>query len=150
MISTGKSDWAHDITEDSGSLGRFLNDVTSNNASAKKKGRKASTSSSTSPTGVFAADDASRISILNGSHRSFADVPSQQSVIVLPDFVVVSNVEASVEGATALWEYALSHDVSVRAGTANGVSNEAGLQTWTLPYNCLIMLCKSLDCSAIS
>lgn len=96
---------------------------------------------STQPAGVHAYKPTGRLSILNGSHRSHSDDPDvHATVLVLPDYVAVSNVPLSVDGAEALWRHALDPTVP-RAGTS---VTEGDLKTWPLPYNCLIMLCESL------
>lgn len=82
-----------------------------------------------------------RLSVLNGSHRSHSDDPdTQATVLVLPDYVAVSNVPLSADGAEAFWRHALDPAVS-RAGTS---ATEGELKSWPLPYNCLIMLCESI------
>lgn len=88
----------------------------------------------------------SRLSVLNGSHTSRADDPDDfDTVLVFPDFVAVVNVPRTPEGARALYKHALDPAVEM-AGTAGHEGDEdevvKGLRTWTLPYNCLIMLCK--------
>jgi len=65
-------------------------------------------------------------------------------VIVFPDYVVVSNVAASSQGAAAFWKYALSHEITVRPGTSSEEpeDNQRNFRTYTLPYNCVITLCS--------
>ncbi len=72
-----------------------------------------------SASGAFSNASSSRLVVLNGSHNSISDDPEHHSVIVFPDYVVVSNVAASSEGAAAFWKYALSHEITVPAGTSS-------------------------------
>ena len=82
--------------------------------------------------------------VLNGSHNSISDDPEHPSVLILPDYVVVSNVVASSDGAAAFWKYALNHEISDRPGTSSEEldDNQRNFRTYTLPYNCVITLCK--------
>ena len=181
VISTGKSDWVREVTDEHASLAKYISDV--NHKLGKKKQRhpveekdnanhepKAISESRTvgenvsittsrsdpsgspvipslekspqhhsNPAGVHSYAEASRLSVLNGSQRSQGDDDNQHSVIVLPDYVVVSNVEQSLNGAEGFWRHAIASDV-VRAGTER---IEQGLKTYVLPYNCLILLCAS-------
>ncbi|KAH8118377.1 Sucrase/ferredoxin-like-domain-containing protein [Phellopilus nigrolimitatus] len=170
LISTGKADWAHDIASESNSLASFLSDA--DDKPSRKKKPKAAPADSPEPTdapdkpsggaqaqrqertrarnanrktaevaGVFAAPPAGRLSVLNGSHTSRADDPdAADTVLVLPDYVAVANVPRSAAGAAALWRHALDPAVP-RAGTVLADAAQE-LRTWTLPYDCLIMLCS--------
>ena len=161
IISTGKADWPREVTDVNDSLAKHLSDVT-DKLGGKKHRRKASlpqsgTNGTTEPTpstsspahsspplasgkvaGVSSYESASRTSILNGSHHTISDSESQETVLVLPDYVAVTNVPSTPDGAEALWHHAVSPAVA-RAGSVRAAQ---GLQTWTLPYHCLILLCK--------
>ncbi|KAL5527424.1 hypothetical protein ACEPAG_6215 [Sanghuangporus baumii] len=165
VISTGKADWAREVTEEHDSLAKYLSSAEDRHSgglrkkaappspSSEKKTEKhhdekpadttSSTSTSTSkqPTGVYNYKPSGRLSIVNGSHHTISDDPdTQATVLVLPDYVAVTNVPISSAGASALWEHALDPTVP-RAGTWITPGSE-GMKTWTLPYNCLIMLCS--------
>ncbi|KAG1753811.1 Sucrase/ferredoxin-like-domain-containing protein [Suillus paluster] len=103
VISTGKSDWAKEVTEAEGTLAAFLNAANSSLGTSKKP----KSSSDPPATGLFSHTEAGRLSILNGSHRSFSDDESHETVIVLPDFMVVSGVPRTLAGAEALWRAAV-------------------------------------------
>lgn len=143
LISTGKSDWQRDVTDETGSLAHHL-------AHTNKQFRRPSLSSSLSPKpkrtdlvnvpGVFNSSDASRLSILNGSHCTLSCDDNKESVLVFPDYKVVKDVARSPEGAELLWRTALDPSLN-RAGRADG---EEG-KSWPLPYACVILLCASLS-----
>ena len=134
VISTGKSDWESEVTEEKGTLAAFLNAANSSlNTSKKPK----STDGPSVP-GVFSHTEAGRLAILNGSHKSFSHDGSHETVIILPDFKVMSGVPRTPEGAEALWRTALDPSL----GRAGAASIKDQLKTWVLPYSCLILLCK--------
>lgn len=150
------------MTDVKGSLAQHLSNVADKLGGGKKQKKKASlpksspasdkpadasglTSSPAAPptgktAGVFSSDGASRTSIVNGSHHSLSaddDDETHETVLVLPDYVAVTNVPATADGAESLWLHALAPEVP-RAGAVRAAQ---GLQTWTLPYHCLILLC---------
>ena len=155
MISTGKADWAHDISSVSDSLAKYISSSESHLHSSSKHPKSANGSRDTKKVaGVYPYPPSGRLSILNGSHKSQSEDPDTHgTVLVLPDYVAISEVPQSALGATAFWKYALDPDVP-RAGTVPSVhaydaSNEdeeglitKGFKTYTLPYNCLILLCS--------
>lgn len=148
------------MTDVKGSLAQHLSNVADKLGGGKNQKKKASlpksspasdkpadalglTSSPAAPptgttAGVFSSDGTSRTSIVNGSHHSLsADDETHETVLVLPDYVAITNVPATADGAESLWLHALAPEV-LRAGAVRGAQ---GLQTWTLPYHCLILLC---------
>ena len=154
MISTGKADWSSKIEFDFGSLAYHLSGYS---GSKQRKSSFGGTSpSKTSPipeippaqpcTGAFSNANTSRLVVLNGSHNSISDDHENHSVLIFPDYVVVSNVVASSDGASAFWKYALNHDTTTRPGTSSeGLEdNQRSFRTYTLPYNCVITLCEFL------
>lgn len=84
-------------------------------------------------------DVTDRLSILNGSHRSFAEDPSKETVIVLPDFKVITGVPSSPVGAETLWRIALDPSY----GRLGAESRTDSLKSWLLPYSRVILLCKT-------
>jgi hypothetical protein len=135
VISTGRKDWAHDISEEEGSLVVYLDkarDALPNTYSPK---------STDGPTiqGIFPSASSSRIAILNGSHRSISDDDADQTVLVFPDYTFVTNVKTSLDGAKEFWKHSV--DPSLEHGGAFGPAES--LQTKILPYACVILLCKS-------
>jgi len=134
VISTGKSNWANEVTEEKDSLAAFLSAANSSLDTSKKH----KSSSDHSVPGVFSHTEAGRLAILNGSHKPFSSDESQNTVIVLPDFKVMSSIPSTLEGAEALWKAALDPSLG-RAGASLRTDE---LKTWVLPYSCLILLCK--------
>ena len=140
LISTGKSDWPHDVASETGSLAAYLSDVIH---SAPKSKPVSNTSSSTSPPskpvpGVYDPSSVSKITVLNGSHRTVCDDPTYETVLVLPDYKVVTRVERSKEGATQLWHNAVDPAVGRVGAAVEGGS----VHSWVLPYTAVILLCK--------
>lgn len=139
MISTGKADWAREVTEDEGSLATYLSTVINKPPKSSVEPIKpVSNGSSKSAPGVFNATDATRISILNGSHTSSEDNTAR--VLVLPDYKVVVDVPVSKAGATAVWTTAIDPNLG-RAGLSE--MEESGVKSYVLPYACVILLCES-------
>lgn len=148
VISTGKSDWQHEVTEADGTLAAFLSSMDENlrtkpdTSGAKPANGSIPGGSKSLPPGLFTQETAGRLSILNGSHNSLSlhyDATSTlDTVIVLPDYKVVSDVPRTVDGAKMLWTTALD-PAHGRLG-----SPERSDTSWILPYSCLILLCKSV------
>jgi hypothetical protein len=138
VISTGKKDWVHEVSEESGSLALFLDET---DKSAKKS--KPEQATGLTVNGVFAARTSDRIALLNGSHRSVADDDTDQTVLIFPDYTFVTNIKLSEEGAQHFWK----HSVDPSLGHGGEVGPSGNLQTKILPYSCVILLCTSLATS---
>ncbi|TDL29416.1 Sucraseferredoxin-like protein [Rickenella mellea] len=150
VISTGKTDWPHDISDEKDTLAAYLTDA--QNELSKKHKPKPSHSQqngtgtekepvvrlSKQPEGVLRSSDATRLSILNGSHTSCSTETNQQTVIVLPDYIAVCDVPPSKAASVSLWKSALDPAVDRFGVTSEGNT----FQTWTLPYSCVILLCS--------
>lgn len=89
--------------------------------------------------GVFDADPAryKKVTILNGSHRTVSDDHAKETVLLFPDYKVVTEVEASHPGAEELWNHALSPAVGLYAVHRDTTETKS----WILPYSCVILLC---------
>jgi hypothetical protein len=133
VISTGKTDWEREVTEAPGSLATYIAEVQSQaNVPSPPK-------APTKPIpGIFGVNDTSRVAILNGSHKSLSDEESLESVLVFPDYKVVTEVPRSLEGAKDLWE-------SVLNPPGNSI-RDSTFESWVLPYSCVILLCESGRC----
>ncbi|KAK7060322.1 hypothetical protein VNI00_001087 [Paramarasmius palmivorus] len=83
--------------------------------------------------GVFTPSDSSKLAILNGSHHSLSDNPDVDTILVFPDYKIISEVPRSLEGAQAFWNYLSTPDSEKGAGT---------LKSWVIPYSCVILLCS--------
>ncbi|KAJ7904286.1 Sucrase/ferredoxin-like-domain-containing protein [Mycena olivaceomarginata] len=141
LISTGLSDWDRDITDTQGSLAALISQTQPPKVpdappaiSIDLADEKA-----LSPVpGVFSSTDSTRLSILNGSHKTVCEDDEHGTVIVLPDYSVVVGVPATLDGAKELWRSALDSRLP-RMGITEETSS---FQTWVLPYSCVIMLCS--------
>lgn len=133
VLSTGKSDWEKDIADARGSLAAYVETV--RGEVPKTKSKKAPRNGpGSAPPGIYDSSEASKVTILNGSHVTVCDDTARETVLVFPDYKVVTEVDRSEEGARKLLQ-SLGHSDS-------GDS----LKTWVLPYSCVILLCM---CSAI-
>lgn len=75
---------------------------------------------------------------MNGSIRSISDNEDNESVLVFPDFKVVTQVQSTIQSAQDLWDSSLDPSVS-RTGA---FLEKSQLKTWVLPYSCVILLCE--------
>jgi hypothetical protein len=140
VISTGKSDWTRDITDDKSSLAAAMADVASHPHThhTPSSPKPASSSKGVKPvTGLFNTSDSKRTSVLNGSHRTLSHEDDHETVLVFPDFKVVTEVARSLQGARELW----SSTVDPTIGRDGAHLEKSPLQTWVLPYSCVILLC---------
>ncbi|KAG6820450.1 hypothetical protein H0H93_000446 [Arthromyces matolae] len=141
VISTGKTDWDREVTETKGSLAAFLAGAKNHTnlpiaeptppATPAPKAVRA-------PAGVFRSSESTKISILNGSHNTMADDIDQETILVFPDYTVVTNVPRTRDGARRLWECAV--DPATERGSL--VLEKSPFKTWILPYSCVILLCS--------
>ncbi|KAF5333400.1 hypothetical protein D9611_002199 [Ephemerocybe angulata] len=150
VISTGRSDWERDITEASGSLAASMAEVIrTHKAQAKddhnhKHGHGKHDHGNGAPkspklhAGVFRPSDATKISTLNGSHRTLCEDHDRETVLVFPDYKVVTEVRRNVQGAQDLWDSAVKPELDQRGAFLE----KSPLKTWVLPYSCVILLCS--------
>lgn len=137
LISTGQSDWDREVTHTSGSLAAYL-------VAAQRATKSSSPSSSprldgqsVSTKGIFGAAESSKVSILNASHHSTSSDETGETVLVLPDYRLVTDVRRTPDGAQELWD-------TIRSSTTNQAGarpNDSTLKSWMLPYSCVILLC---------
>ncbi|TFK76138.1 hypothetical protein BDN72DRAFT_786551, partial [Pluteus cervinus] len=140
IISTGKCDWERDVTGEKGSLASYLLQVEKHSEAheirpvpPKSNGKAVHPVS-----GVFRSDDSTRVSILNGNHTSLSCTENAETVLVLPDYKLISEVSRSIDGAQRLWEAAVHPDV----GRFGATLENSPLKTWVIPYSCVILLCS--------
>ncbi|KAF7325601.1 hypothetical protein MKEN_00409700 [Mycena kentingensis (nom. inval.)] len=129
LISTAAKDWDRDVTSTRGSLAAHVSAV-------PLKTSATVTSAPRSP-GIFDTSASTEIAILNGSHASISDGEHEGTVLVFPDYVAVAGVPETSKGAQLLWKSAL--DPAIPRAVGGG---EGGLQTWVLPYACVITMCS--------
>ncbi|GJE84120.1 sucrase ferredoxin [Phanerochaete sordida] len=133
VISTGKSDWAHDVSSVSGSLASYLDSALSSAPKPPKTGGAGSKVS-----GVYDSAESARVTVLNGSHHTLSDNPKNDTVLVLPDYKVVTEVPRSREGAAELFRDVVDPALPRAGAHVDG----AELQSYVLPYSSVILLCS--------
>ncbi|KAJ7359561.1 Sucrase/ferredoxin-like-domain-containing protein [Mycena albidolilacea] len=135
MVSTGITDWDRDIARTSGSLTSYID------RALQKIATSPSTKNSDVPRlpGIFNASDSTEIAILNGSHKTISDDPELETVLVFPDFVVISGIPSTARGAELLWKSALHPRIPRILGST---PDESPFNTWVLPYSAVITLCS--------
>ncbi|KAG6333507.1 hypothetical protein ID866_5583 [Astraeus odoratus] len=144
VISTGKSDWHREVTEADGTLAAFISKVDENLGGKRDIPRNDTDgrASKALPPGLFTQDTSRRLSILNGSHHALSPQHDPKStvetVIVLPDYKIVTGVPRTRDGAETLWKTALDPTY----GRTGALERSDTLQSWILPYTCLILLCS--------
>lgn len=140
VISTGKADWEKKITDAKESLAAYLHEIQIEQPEEPKSVHHATVKSPRQTTpGLFRNFDSTRVSVLNGSHRSICDEDDNETVLVFPDFKVVTEVERSLQGAHDLWDSSLDPSI----GRTGAFPEKDQLKTWVLPYSCVILLCES-------
>lgn len=141
IISTGKSDWERDIEDNKNSLAAAMTGVISNappvQPGSLSPGNGVVKETQPSSTGLFLASDSSRTSVLNGSHKTLCHENDHETVLVFPDFKVVTEVRRSTQGAQELWDSAVNPSI----GRSGAYLKKNELKTWILPYSCVILLC---------
>lgn len=139
VISTGKADWEKKITDVKGSLAAHITDLKNSLPEEPMTGlQHASVKTSRHAAGLFRTSDSTNVSVLNGSIRSISDNDDNESVLVFPDFKVVTGVQSTAQGAQDLWDSSLDPSVS-RTGA---FLEKSQLKTWVLPYSCVVLLCS--------
>ncbi|KAF7316481.1 hypothetical protein MIND_00167200 [Mycena indigotica] len=128
LVSTGKTDWDRDVTSTRGSLASHI-------SSAHYKSSAHATHSHPTVPGVFDTTASTEITILNGSHASVCE---EETVLVFPDYVAVTGIPPTSKGAQLLWKNALDPAIPRILGS----NDQPGLQTWLLPYACVITMCS--------
>ncbi|GAA5873051.1 hypothetical protein JCM3774_000323 [Rhodotorula dairenensis] len=164
IVSTGKSDWIREVTDDETSIaglvkaeydrlqkasagGGLLSKLGSKvfGGGSGDDGKDATTKAAETLPGVHPSSAAappdgsvsSRLSILSGSFISSSHHGHRESVISLPDFKVINEVEATPRSVEELVKRYLDPSVG-RAGS----TQPGELKSWPLPYHCVILLCS--------
>ncbi|KAF8505675.1 Sucraseferredoxin-like protein [Russula emetica] len=149
VISTGKSDWGRSVTDEKGSLASYISDIEKAapltiTGGASTPGTAPSTpitSTSHLPTtvaGIFKDSENQAVSILNGSHDTLSTYNDNETVLVFPDYKVLTEVPCSLDGARELWRNSVSPSVS-RLGSSSGTGT---VKSWVIPYTCVILICS--------
>ncbi|KAJ4472257.1 Sucrase/ferredoxin-like-domain-containing protein [Lentinula aciculospora] len=139
VISTGKMDWDREITSTKNSLAAHVQHVLHNAPmSAPLLATEPKSKRAVHVSGVFTSSDSNKLSILNGSHHTISDDPECETVLVFPDYKMVTEVPRSLDGAKALWDAALAPNVS----TLPPEDEKSNLNSWIIPFSCVILLCS--------
>jgi len=121
VISTGKEDWAREVTDVSGSMAQLLSQA----ENLSKHPTESTHPPALSAKGVFSQQDTNRIAVLNGSHHSLSHDPDLQTVLVFPEYKLVEDVPSTAEAAHSLL-------------------NSDQFTSHPLKYSCVILLCALL------
>ncbi|KAJ7068063.1 Sucrase/ferredoxin-like-domain-containing protein [Mycena amicta] len=138
LISTGKSDWDYCVTETPGSLAALIAQTQPPTQPESPAPIAIDLDEKAAPLvpGVFTSSDSTRLSILNGSHKTVSAEQEEHTVVVLPDYTIIVGVRASVEDATELWRTALDASLP-RLGL-----QRTTFSSYVLPFACVILLCS--------
>jgi len=149
VISTGKSDWEHSITCEQGSLASYLSiiekatplTITGDDSTPSTVPGTPLTPMSQLPSavaGIFKDSETHAVAILNGSHDTLSKDNGLETVLVFPDYKVVTEVPRSLDGARELWRNSVNPSVP-----RMGCSSEANaIKSWVIPYTCVILICS--------
>lgn len=167
LVSTGQTDWAHDVTSVNHSVAARLENVASRNkvksTSSVKQWllRKAPSKSDVkdglpegcwqlAPADSSEANTTTEIKITNSSHISASDESHKQSIFVFPDWISVSELisgkdyESEEDELNQVYEQWLAPDSHLRH-LANGEKTNAPAPQHSvrsvLPYSAVILLC---------
>ncbi|KIY32820.1 hypothetical protein I305_04573 [Cryptococcus gattii E566] len=147
VISTGKSDWERDHTDEKDSLAQFLNKVIESAPSIKGDENGdflpyISPSLFPPPSQPLSNPIAAPPSLYSSSLISQSDDPTDQSVLVFPDWKVVHDVETSKEGANELYGSVLSGELGRAGKEGKGKEGVERRRSWVMPYRAVILLCS--------
>lgn len=153
VISTGKSDWERSVTNEKGSLAFHLSTLekavpltltvplTGTSTPSTLPGTPTSPTSQLLPTavaGIFKDSENHAVAILNGSHDTLSIRDDRETVLVFPDYKVLTEVPRSLDGARELWRHSVNPSVS-RLGSSSEMS---AVKSWVIPYTCVILICE--------
>lgn len=142
VISTGKSDWVREVTDEQDSIAQFIRDEYQSSQSTlstkpsflNKLARKfssnvnLSTPSETAPPGVLSQSSSDSLSILNSSFVSSSHHGHKESVMIFPDYKVVHDVEAKKKVAEEMVVQYLSSEAG-RVGRGETTESNS-LKSW--------------------
>jgi len=149
VISTGKSDWERSVTNEGGSLASYISTIDQAAPLTITGGVSTPVTAPNTPTGstsrlpsavagIFKDSENRAVSILNGSHDTLSKFNDNETVLVFPDYKVLTEVPRSLDGAREMWRNSVSPSVS-RVGS----SSETGcVKSWVIPYTCVILICE--------
>ena len=150
VISTGKSDWEHSVTSERGSLASYLSTIekaaplaiacTGDSTPGTVPGTPQTPTSRfpSAVAGIFKDSETHAVAILNGSHDTLSKDNDRETVLVFPDYKVVTEVPQSLDGARELWRNSVNPSVP-RMGSSSEAST---IKSWVIPYTCVILICE--------
>ncbi|KAI0832314.1 Sucrase/ferredoxin-like-domain-containing protein [Trametes gibbosa] len=149
VISTGKSDWVREVTDAKGTLAAYVDEISSSGRPPKDKdpskkskdGGGAPAVHSAHVPGIFDSSNLAknkRVTILNGSHRTVSTDHDRDTVLVFPDYRVVTEVARTHDGADQLWTHAVSPSLALYEVPPGSTA----VKSWIIPYSCVILLCS--------
>ncbi|TIA96818.1 hypothetical protein E3P77_03273 [Wallemia ichthyophaga] len=157
VLSTGKTDWEHDITDNeltlAGMLDRtqdtfklkddpgLMQRIIAKRTAQQTQKVQQSTNNTSKCEGVFdtRTDGNGTIQILNGSHISPSTKKDRESALVFPDYVLAENICVNRETAEDFFKSHLAVN--------HLVASEKSIRTYPLPYIATVLICshKSRD-----
>ncbi|KAK2466522.1 hypothetical protein APHAL10511_002164 [Amanita phalloides] len=137
FISTGQSDWDREVTDTPGSLAALLLSV-QDIPSVRTSPRPSDKTVQTLASGLLTPTDSCKISILNASHHSVSNNDANETVLVFPDYKLVTDVHRTIDSARELWHSVLNPTI----GRIGVLQFKSAFKSWVLPYACVILLCS--------
>ena len=163
VCSTGRSDWAREVTEAGESLAGLLKSTWEENTAVPESKEvelregeikgiyDAGIEDGSLDLGSLSLENGSaatknpatprRISILNGSFLSGSD-ECHSSVMVFPDFTIIHEVPSTKEAAKSVVGEYLTEQRGGSMSVASVGTNAMELRSWALPYHCVVLICK--------
>lgn len=93
--------------------------------------------------GVFAQRDGTRLSILNGNHKTISEDPERATVLIFPEYRLAFGVNKDLGGAKLLYENAISPSVTyIPTIPDEKEDGELPFGILPIPYSCVILLCE--------
>ena len=142
-------DWQKEVTEAENSLAYLIWEAkTKLSAPAPTSPPETNSESKATPdtppkdavSGLFSSTDSKRIAILNGSHRTTCHDGKKQTVLVFPDYKMITEVEETKEDAELVWKTALNPELGRAGSFPTGMGTKT--KSWPLPYDAVVLLCK--------
>jgi hypothetical protein len=161
VISTGKSDWGRSVTDEKGSLASHISAIEKASAPLVITPGGGGTSMPGTPppgtpvtpttpqqqlllppavAGIFKDSENHAVAILNGSHDTLSKCNDHETVLVFPDYKVLTEVPRSLDGARELWRNSVNPSVP-RLGYASEDTGSS-VRSWVIPYTCVILICE--------
>lgn len=144
VISTGQTDWEHEVTEVKGTLAARIRDLFESSKPSLEKPTDATAGKlEYSVPGVFTQQGNTRLSIHNSSFTTFSEHHDRETVLVFPEYRVVFGVENTPKGAELLYEKVVSPSTTyIPTIPEEKETGELPFGILPIPYSCVVLLCK--------